>query len=64
MTYVNSAVSNIKSADEIMDFRKELKIEALEKSLSTLRNYKDRGDANMGKVVAIKSSFNEVVCTK
>jgi hypothetical protein len=64
MTYVNSAVSNIKSADEIMDFRKELKIEALEKSLLTLRNYKDRGDANMGKIVAIKSSFNEVVCTK
>ncbi len=64
LTYVNKAVSDIKSASEVMNFRKELKIEALEKSLVTLHKYKERGDIDMGKIVSVKSSFNEVVCSK
>lgn len=64
LTYVNKAVTDIKLASEVMNFRKELKIESLEKSLVTLHSYKERGDVDMGKIVAIKSSFGEVVCSK
>ena len=64
LTYVNKAVSDIKSASEVMNFRKELKIESLEKSLATLHKYKDRGDINMGEIIATKSTFNEAVCSK
>jgi hypothetical protein len=64
LTYVNNAVRDVKSASEVMNFRKELKIDSLEKGLATLHKYKDRGDVNMGKIIATKSSFNEIVCSK
>jgi hypothetical protein len=64
LTYVNNAVRDVKSASEVMNFRKELKIDSLEKGLATLHKYKERGDVNMGKIIATKSSFNEIVCSK